>query len=45
MAKQKCYRQKFRRQAAELVVCQGYRQAETARRLDNPDHLNSTWRL
>ena len=43
MAKQKRYSKEFRRQAAELVVCQGYSQAETARRLGVSSNSIANW--
>ena len=43
MAKQKRYSKEFRRQAAELVVCQGYSQAEAARRLGVSANSIGAW--
>ena len=43
MAKQKRYSKEFRRQAAELVVCQGYSQAEAGRRLGVSANSIANW--
>jgi len=43
MAKQKRYSKEFRRQAAELVVRQGYSQAEAGRRLGVSANSIGNW--
>jgi transposase-like protein len=43
MAKQKRYSKEFKRQAAELVVKQGYSQAEAARRLGVSSNSLADW--
>ena len=43
MAKQKVYSKEFRRQAAELVVRQGYSQAEAGRRLGVSANSIGNW--
>ena len=45
MAKQKRYGKKFKRQAAELVVKQGYSKAEAARRLGVSANSIADWVL